>query len=146
MEDSIVVGAPIEKVFAFVADFRNTPKWHRNMKQAGFRSSGPPGAGSEYDWVERFMWKTLDLGGVITSWDPPSSFTWRPHGGPFPMTGGWTFTAVDGGTKVVRFSDTELTGVMKRMPALMTAIAKRQVRQELQALKRLIESGASAAA
>ncbi len=139
LEDEILIEAPVQSVFGAVTDFRNTPRWHRNMKKVGFRSTAPPSVGSEYDWVERFLWKTMDLSGVITSWEPPSRFTRRPYGGPFPMTGGWSFAAVDGGTRVTRFSDTQLTGMMRFMPALMTFFARRQVRQELSDLKRFIE-------
>lgn len=139
MEDVIVIQAPVEVTFAVVADFKNTGAWHKNMKQVGFSSDAAVGAGSEYQWVETFMWKTLDLSGVVTTWDPPNGFTWRPHAGPFPMTGGWRFEAVGTATKVTRFSDTELTGLMRRMPGLMTRIAKRQVRGELADLKRLVE-------
>lgn len=140
MEDTVTIDAPVERVFAFVTDFGNTAKWHKNMKKVGFKSSEPLGAGTKYDWIESFAGKTMDLSGEITSWDPPNSFTWRPTGGPFPMSGGWFFVAVSESTKVTRYSDTELSGFMKFMSTLMSRMAKRQVRQELAEMKRLIEA------
>lgn len=141
MEESVVINAPPAEVFAVVTDFTNTPQWHKNMKKVGWRGDSPPGLGSEYDWVETFMGRTLDLSGSVTSWDPPHGFTWRPHGGPYPMTGGWTFAATGAGTTVTRTSDTELTGPARWMSGLMTRVARRQVRVELGQLKSFIESG-----
>lgn len=139
-EDSVVVDAPIDHAFDYVADFGNTAKWHKNMKKVGWRSADTPGVGSEYDWVESFMGKTMDLAGVISSWDRPHGFTWRPLDGPYPMSGGWSFESEGDRTRITRFSDSELTGFMKFAAALMVPIAKRQVRQELAALKELIEA------
>lgn len=143
MEDSVVVSVRIEQAFDFVADFRNTAQWHRNMKQVGYKTDEPPRLGSEYDWIETFMGKTMDLSGVITAWDPPNGFTWQPIDGPYTMSGGWTFESDGSQTKVTRFSDTELFGVMRIAATLMTSIAKRQVRADLEKLKGLMELSAS---
>lgn len=88
MEDFVQIDAPIEAVFAYITDFSNTPKWHKNMKKVGWKTNAPYGVGSEYDWVETFSGMKMDIGGVITSWNPPYSFTWKPTTSPFPMTGG----------------------------------------------------------
>lgn len=139
MEDSISIDAPIEFVFAFITDFSNTPKWHKNMKKVGWKKDGPQGFGSEYDWIETFSGLKMDIGGVITSWDPPYSFTWKPTTSPYPITGGWTLEKREGETYVTRFSDNELAGIYKWLNKLMVPMAKRQVRKEMQELKRLIE-------
>jgi uncharacterized membrane protein len=72
MEDTVYVDAPPEQVFDYVTDFRNTANWHENMRTVGFRTDEPPCLGSEYDWVESFMGKTMNLSGVITAWDRPN--------------------------------------------------------------------------
>lgn len=141
MEDSVEIIAPIEKVFAYITDFRNTPNWHKNMKKAGWKKEGPHGVGSEYDWIETFAAMKMDIGGVITSWDPPYSFTWKPTTSPFPMTGGWTLVAKGNSTLVTRYSDNQLSGIYKWLNRMMVPMAERQVRKELQELKRLIEAG-----
>ncbi len=140
LEDSVVVHAPVEEVFDFVADFRNTTRWHKNMKKVGFKTDEPPGLGSEYDWIETFMGKKMDIGGRIVAWDRPNGFQWQPTTGPYEMSGGWKFTADAGRTLVTRYSDTQLSGMMKFAAALMTPIARRQVRSELETLKAVIES------
>lgn len=140
MEHTVVINAPIDRVFAYVTDFSNTSKWHKNMKRVGLRSASPIRLGSTYDWIETFAGKTMDLSGEITSWDPPHCFTWRPLDGPYPMTGGWSF-ATDGiATTVTRHSDTELSGLLRFVSMLMSRMARRQVSQELDELKRLIET------
>ncbi len=87
------------------------------------------------------MEDTVVLDGVVTSWDPPYSFTWRPTNSPFPITGGWTLVKKESSTVVTRYSDNQLAGIMKLMSFIMLPTAKRQVRLELKELKRLIETG-----
>ncbi|MBP8894061.1 MAG: SRPBCC family protein [Chitinophagaceae bacterium] len=139
MEDTVEIDAPIKTVFEFIADFKNTPKWHKNMKKVGWKKEGPYGVGSEYDWIETFFGMKMDIGGVITSWNPPYSFTWKPTTSPFPITGGWTLLEKGNSTFVTRYSDNQLSGIYKWMNLMMVPVAKRQVRKELQELKRLIE-------
>jgi len=141
MEDKVSIDAPIETVFAFITDFRNTPKWHQNMKKVGWKDEGPHGVGSEYDWIETFSGMRMDIGGVITAWNPPYSFAWKPTISPYPITGGWRLEPKGNSTLVTRYSDNQLSGIYKWMNMLMIPIAKRQVRKELQELKRLIEDG-----
>lgn len=141
MEDSVEIDAPIKAVFAYITDFSNTPKWHKNMKKVGWKKDGPYGVGSEYDWIETFSGMKMDLGGVITSWDPPYSFTWKPTTSPYPITGGWKLVEKGNSTLVVRYSDNQLTGIYRWLNKLMIPKAKRQVRMELLELKRLIEAG-----
>jgi hypothetical protein len=90
------------------------------------RASCPPATGS--------------LAGVITAWDRPNGFAWKPIAGPYEMSGGWTFEAEGSQTKVTRYSDTELSGFMKLTASLMGPVAKRPVRRELQRLKELVEA------
>lgn len=141
LEEIVVIDAPIENVFAYLTDFRNTAKWHKNMKKVGWKKDVPPGLGSEYDWVETFAGQTMVLDGVITSWDPPNSFAWRPTNSPYQFTGGWNLVQKGNSTVVTRYSDNQLSGLMKLLSFMMLPLAKRQVRSELIALKRLIESG-----
>jgi uncharacterized membrane protein len=141
MSDTVVIQAPIDVVFDYLTDFGNTAKWHKGMKKVGITTPGPVRVGTQYDWVETFAGKTLDLSGEITSIARPNSFTWRPHDPPFTVSGGWRLESTsDGGTRVTRDSDTELNGWMKVMQRLLSPMAKRQVTRELAELKRLIEA------
>lgn len=139
MEDTVSINAPIEFVFAFITDFRNTPKWHRNMKKVGWKNEEPHGVGSEYDWIETFAGMKMDIGGVITSWNPPYSFTWKPTTSPYPITGGWTLVKKESLTLVTRYTDNQLSGIHKWLNMIMIPMAKRQVKKELKELKCLIE-------
>lgn len=113
MKDSVWVNVPIEVAFAWLTDFQNTPKWHQNMLKWGWKSEGPYGMGSEYDWVETFMGMKMDIGGVITEWNPPYSFAWKPTTSPFPITGGWKLVQKEKATLITRYSDNQLKGIYK---------------------------------
>lgn len=140
MEDSVLVDAPIAEEFAYITDFGNTPKWHKNMKKVGWTSQAPHGVGSTYDWIETFSGIKMDIGGIITTWEPPFSFSWKPSSSPYPLSGGWKLAEKDGATLVTRYSDNELSGIYKWLNFMMLPMAKRQVKEELQTLKRLIEA------
>ncbi len=140
MEDKVLIEAPIDYVFAYVADFRNTSKWHKNMKKVGWKKDTPPGLGSEYYWTETFAGMKMVLDGVITSWDPPNAFAWKPTGSPYPITGGWTFIRKGNATETIRYSDNQLGGVYRFFSLLMIPMARKQVKAELQELKRLVET------
>ncbi len=131
MEDCVQVDAPISAVFSYITDFQNTAKWHKNMKKVGWKTDGPYGVGFEYDWIETFAGMKMDIGGVITSWNPPYSFTWKPTTSPFPITGGWKLVEEQGSTLVTRYSDNQLKGIYKWLNLMMVPMAKRQVRKEL---------------
>lgn len=139
LEETVLIEAPIETVFAYITDFRNTSKWHENMKKVGWKKEGPYGVGSEYDWVETFSGIKMDLGGIITSWNAPYSFTWKATTGTFKITGGWTLEQHGNTTRVTRYSDSHLSGIFKWLNSLMVPMAIRQVRKEMQVLKQLIE-------
>lgn len=140
MEDTVQIDAPIEDIFAFITDFSNTPQWHKNMIKVGWKNNEPLGVGSEYYWNETFAGMKMDIGGVITSWNPPYSFTWKPTTSPYPITGGWTFVDQGNSTLVTRYSDNQLSGIYKWLNMLIIPMAKKQVRQEMQVLKRLLET------
>jgi len=140
MEDSVLINAPIKAVFEYMADFNNVPNWHENMIKVGWKNNNPPGVGSEYEWIETFAGSKLYLDGIITSWNPPYSYSWKATKSRFGMTGGWTFVEQENATLVTRYSDSELTGIFKLLNALFLPKAKRQVKRELQELKRLIEA------
>lgn len=139
MEDSVLINAPINLVFDYVTDFKNTSKWHKNMLKVGWKDQGPHGVGSEYDWIETFAGMKMDIGGVITEWTAPNSFAWKPTTSPYPISGGWTFVEKENSTLVTRYSDNQLKGIYKFFNLLMVPMAKRQVAKELKELKRLIE-------
>lgn len=139
MEDTVLINAPIETVFAYITDFSKTPLWHKNMIKVGWKNEGPHGVGSEYDWIETFTGMKMDIGGTITSWDPPYAFSWKPTTSPFPITGGWKLEQKDSSTLVTRYSDNQLRGIYKWLNMMMIPMAKRQVKQELETLKKLIE-------
>ncbi len=144
MEDKVLIDAPIENIFAYLVNFKNTANWHKNMKKVGWKNDEPPGLGSEYDWIETFAGQTMNLDGIITSWDPPNAFTWKPTNSPYPITGGWTLVKKENATEVTRYSDNQLKGIYKLFSLIMLPMARRQVRSELQELKRLIESSKGA--
>ena len=139
MEDSILIEAPIDTVFNYITDFRNTSQWHKNMKKVGWVSTPPHGEGSTYDWIETFAGMKMDIGGTITEWNPPYSFAWKPTTSPYPLSGGWRLVKEGDGTLVTRYSDNQLSGIYKWFQYLMLPMARKQIKEEMRVLKMKIE-------
>ena len=108
VERTVVVQAPVEKVFSHVADLRNWPSWavlfERDPALKLVSSEQTAGVGSTISWQSA----TQGNGSVeVTLYDPPKRMGYRLHFPDFGMTsrGDFTVTPVAGGGFEVRWGD-----------------------------------------
>ena len=64
-----VVHAPPEKVFAFLADFQNWPRWQSDMKTVQLMEGAGGSVGAKYRYVSKAMGRTFDSSVTITAVD-----------------------------------------------------------------------------
>lgn len=68
----IEINRPVEEVWQFTTDFRNTPKWAASRSQARQTSDGPVGVRTSADLVRvffgRFEVKSQTV--TVTEWEP----------------------------------------------------------------------------
>jgi uncharacterized membrane protein len=99
IEASLVINRAIEEVFAFAGNVENNPQWQSGVLEARVTSEGPIGAGTTYRYVSQLLGRRIETDGEITEYEPNRKYSFKSISGPFPIEGGFTFEAAEGGHK-----------------------------------------------
>jgi uncharacterized membrane protein len=143
IRETVDIEAPPERVWAVVAeDVKNAPRWTTNLEKIEKLDAGPPGRGTRY----RFH---LDIGGQNVKleveqdvWQPPKKCAGRFIKG--PLNGTWSYTYTkrkDGTTRLAYAMDYQLGGLLRFATGVLGPQYAAGIRQNMQNLKRYIESG-----
>lgn len=145
----VVIRAPRERVFAFLADGDHAPEWSVSVREARHETPPPIRVGSrlvvkadagrrDYAWTQE-----------VTRWDPPNSFADRfvPGTGPFRrFEDEGTFEEASEGVRFTFVLDYQLPGgpigwLVDRL--LVAPRVRRDQRASLDRAKELLESPSS---
>ena len=140
VQHSVVIGSPVKEVFAFVTDLANATLWQSWAVEASYTSDGPPGAGTSYLYVARFLGRRIESTGEITAFEPNRRYAWKVTSGPIPMASETVFEPVDRGTKVTAVWLGEPGGFFKLAEPIVVRMAKRQLETDFANLKDLLEA------
>jgi len=125
-ESSTFIARPAGEVFAYVADVRNDPNWHLDVKSATvIRGNGQLGEGTVFDVKARVSGTEQ-----IITWEPPHEVVLK-FGDTEKMTSidTRTVTPVEGGVTFTRHVDLEASGFMGWMTKMMiNSVTKRNDR------------------
>lgn len=139
MEKSIKINCTPEKAFAFATDLGNMSKWMVGFVESKILSDGPIGVGTTYMFVSKFLGQKMEMKSEITVWDPPERYEYKGVSSPFPLMGGYSFKADDGGTLATLFGEAEPSGFFKLAEGMMKNQMDKQLDDTLQALKKALE-------
>jgi uncharacterized membrane protein len=135
--NQVFIEQPRDKVFGFVSDFENVPKWNYYVLSVNKTTAGPVGEGTTYHQVR----KTDEQDFRIVTHRPNRYVTVQtipPSQPAFEMR--FTFEAEDGGTRI-----TDEWRLDTGRPALLERLAagkiKSAVKENLIKLKQLMETG-----
>lgn len=142
LDTSILVKAPREDVFGWVADHRNAPR-----VLEGVREWVPLDAGRTTGAGARFRVRVAVLGIVagaileLDTWDQPESIGWHAEGGPVRVRGRWVFTEHPAGTAVRLHLEYEPPGgVLGAMGAgRLAGLGRHRLDTGLEAMRRALE-------
>jgi carbon monoxide dehydrogenase subunit G len=140
LEKSIHISCPPEKVFAFVTDFANAPKWMVGFIEAKILTEGPARVGTQYMFASKFVGQKMEMKSEIVVWDPPTRYEYKSIDAPVSMHGGFSFKAEDGGTLVTMQGEGEFGGLFKLAEGVMKSQMDKQMEDTIQALKKALES------
>jgi uncharacterized protein YndB with AHSA1/START domain len=99
IETSVVIDRPVEEVFAYIADPKNTPEWAGPVIEAKQTSEGAVGLGrATYE---------------ITEFEPNKYYADRTTSGPAPINARMSLNPVDGGTELTIEGEIESAGFFK---------------------------------
>lgn len=144
IRESIDIDAPAERVWAVVAeDVKNAPKWTTNLEKVETLDNAPPGRGTRYRYhLDLPAGARIQLEVEQDVWNKPKRCAGRFVKGPLKGTWSYAYTQrKDGTTKLTYEMDYELTGLLRFAGGLLGPQYAAGIRDNLQRLKRYIESG-----
>ena len=139
----VVIDAPIERVWAVLADIEGQPRWMHDMKSVRLTTPPPVGVGTAGVSTVRVFGIAVTDPVTITEFQPPTRFALRHEGA---VSGSGVITlepGADGTTTIVRWDERLVAPLL---PNLGAAVFERVFGPIFQAdlfrLRDLVESGA----
>jgi uncharacterized membrane protein len=141
IESMVVIDAPIERVWAMLADIDRQPEWMTEMKSVRVLTPGPIGVGTECEAQVRILGITVTDPVTITAFDPPMHYAIR-HDGAFKGTGTIELeSGADLTTTIVRWKEQLSPPVLSHLGALaMTPALGAIFQADLARFKELVET------
>jgi uncharacterized protein YndB with AHSA1/START domain len=137
-ESSTFIARPAEEVFAYVADVRNDPSWHRDVRSATIvQQHGPIGEGTVFA-VQARVSGTEE----IVHYDAPRRVVLQGGDmGKMAPTDTRTITPADGGVTFTRRVDLEASGLMGWMTKKMVGTARKRNDRFVANLRNVLQQG-----
>ncbi len=143
VERSIVINAPVDKVFARIEDNERFPEWWPNMVEQKRQTPGPLAVGSKSTFTYNMLGVKTSGEIELTVYEPPSHLTVKTSGG---VTGtfDWRCALEGSGTRLSVVVDYSLPGSILGKIADKLVVEKRNeadLEEGLNKLKTLLEAG-----
>jgi uncharacterized membrane protein len=142
----VLIGRPLDEVFAFVGDVRNRPRWDDSVDSEELTSPEPIGVGSTVRTRLRSMGKEYEYNWEIVEHEPPNRMTVESRSGPFPTTLVFRFADEDGGTRLNASVTGRPTGLMRLLQPMIARTTQKNLDRGYARLKHLLETGEAGAA
>ena len=140
IKGAIEIGRPVEDVFTYLAEPKNSLQWERGIEVNELTSEGPMGVGSKGRRVETYMGRE-EYVWEVTGWKPNELIGIKAESDSFIGEAEWRTEPTDGGTRLTyRFVGNVKKTLFKLFMPLMLPMFKRQVRKDYQKLKEILES------
>ncbi len=140
VERTLIINQPIEKVFAYVTNPRNNPKWQPDIVELRISPDEPTRVGTRVTDVRSLLGRKLELTTEVTEFEPNKLMRVKSTSGPIPLRGYITFESIDGGTRVNFLAEAEPTGFFKLAERMFSSTWKKGVEDSLNKLKELLEA------
>jgi uncharacterized membrane protein len=134
------IDAPVETVFAYVDDHRNTTKYMKDLTRWQPNGAVTHGKGARFAVAMKAGPKLLESTVLITQWTENKVIAWVSESG-FKQTGKWAFTAKGGGTEAVFDMEYEFGGGLagKVLGKAAEPIVKMNIESSVDELKKQTE-------
>jgi uncharacterized protein YndB with AHSA1/START domain len=137
---SVVINAPIEKVFEFMNSPEKELLWRPELIEMEQTSNGPMGVGTSFREVTEFMGRKMETTAEITEYVPNKISSIQSTSGPIPFKLKGEFEPVMGGTRVTMEIEGKIGGFFRVAEFLVLKMAKKQMEKQFENLKTLLES------
>lgn len=144
VSERIYISAPSERVFDFVADYRNALRYMHDVEEFRPLSEATSGVGARVEVKARVLGVPVQTTVEITAYERPLRLVSRSYAG-VDATTVWEFVPQDDGTTVVFTSSYRLPGLARGpLKRLAMHAAAENVARTLRKLKDVIEGEAGA--
>jgi uncharacterized protein YndB with AHSA1/START domain len=143
MHMTVVVRAPIERVWAYIADIERQPEWMREMKDVRLVTPGPVGPGTRGEATVRIAGIAVTDPVTVDVFEPPRRFGIR-HDGLFGGDGLIALVPVASGAETaVHWAEHLVPPVFPHLGAvLQRPVLSRIFQADLDRMRDIVESGA----
>jgi uncharacterized membrane protein len=108
---SVVIAAPVERVFDFAVNYDNEPQWRDEVRHMLYTSAHPVGVGTQALEPSRILGRELETTTVITDYEKNRRVVSKSVSGPVPIVEARDFEAVPGGTRFTYTLEGDVSGV-----------------------------------
>ena len=143
MHTTVVVHAPIERVWAYVADVERQPEWMREMQAVRLLTPGPVGRGTRGEATVRIAGIAVTDPVTVDVFEPPRRFG-ISHDGLFGGGGIITLVPLGSGTETaVHWAERLVPPILPRLGAvLQSPVLSRIFQSDMERMRDIVEAGA----
>jgi uncharacterized protein YndB with AHSA1/START domain len=130
-------------VFAFIADFRNMPRWYEAVDEVTSTTPVATGVGARFHMVRSLQGRPARNDVEITSFQQDKEVTFTSINGPTPFQYGYRIEPNGDGTTLVldgTISGEGLPGPAAHLGGLAERFFKQGMKKNLQELRRVLET------
>ena len=143
MEKTIEIERPSAAVFGFVSDQLNAPTWQKGLLEVHRLTEGPVGVGTRHTFVRKIAGRRMEAENEYYRYEPDHDVAFR-FSGPPPGAGSYHVDALTPTrTRLTTAVEMLPSGLAKLTLPVMKVVLTRQVRSNLETLKKLLESAAA---
>jgi uncharacterized membrane protein len=142
IQRSVEIERSPEEVFAYVDDLEAHPEWQTGLLKAEKVTGGLTGVGTRSRELRRIMGRQMRIEYEVTEHEPPRLAAFRSLNGPLRPFGRMTLAPSARGTRVTFELDFEASGLGVLIRPLARRDAGRQVQQDLETLRAVLENPA----
>ncbi len=142
-EYTMVINQPVERVFNYVSNPANLPEWQGPPTEIHNLQQTTPDQlreGDRFTTVLQFLGRRYETPTEVSAYEPNRRLSYRGTGGPVPTQITFNFEEVPGGTRFTHTQEVEPRGFFGLAESPFEIAAKRQLRNDLQTLKDLLEA------
>jgi carbon monoxide dehydrogenase subunit G len=139
-EKSVFIKRSPQEVFDVITDPPKSTQWQSGVQSAEWTTDGPTGVGSTFKSRNRLLGRDLESELMVTEWDPPRLVKIKTGSGPIPVEFRNKVESQGDGTLLTLKAQAEVGGFFKLAEGLAGKQIEKQVENDLNNLKLLMES------
>ena len=143
LEMSTMIYRPIKQVFDFVSTPENDVQWQYGTLTTARLHKGVSKIGTFFRSIGHLMGHRMQSTFEVIEYQPNSEYGFKSLSGPLHSQTSYTFTAANGGTRITISTRAHVVNFFQMSERLLGNKIKKQLKENLTLLKRLLEEQAS---